>query len=140
MSDTHFSKVIGPGDSIESLLNNPTLIAVKNCSSMILEIGCPSVRLEPGRKAVVCAENGYVQAFLAKGFLMEANTNNDIQPSHQESTSSVPTGKRGRPKSTAQNAPEEGAPQEPFFETVAQDEPQASVQLETLEASEQPAE
>lgn len=138
MADTHFSKVLKPGESPATFITNDSLIAVKNSSNRTIEIGCPTVRLEPGSIAVVCKDGGYVKSALAKRVVRVVATS-PVGEEQKSSTEAPAKSKKG--KQSAQEATDVVIEAEPaFFETVAQDEPESSVQLETADGAQQPNE
>lgn len=136
MSDTHFSRVLRDGESPSEFLTSDSLIAIRNSTNRTLELGCPTVRVEPRKIAVVCKDNGYVENALAKRLVSIV-----AQGSSQDKT---PTSRRGR-KSSAQVVEPENETEEPsygggFFQTVALNEPAPSVQLDSLDGEQQPDE
>jgi hypothetical protein len=138
MADTHFSKVLKPGESAASLITSDSLVAVKNSSNRTLEIGCPMIRVEPGSIAVVCKDNGHVKSAIAKRLVRVVTSS----PVAEEPKASVEqSSKTKKAKQQVQESTEVVVePEQAFFETVAQDEPESSVQLETLDGEQQPNE
>lgn len=138
MADTHFSKVLAADESAAGFITSDSLIAVKNSSNRTLEIGCPKVRVEPGKTAVVCKDNSHVQSAIAKRLVRVVAAAAVAEEPKSSVEQSVKSKKN---KQSAQEVTEVAAEaEEAFFETVAQDEPESSVQLETADGEQQPNE
>lgn len=102
-------------------------ICVKNVSGRTIEIGSPKEMIMPGESFGTCLDNPGVQRAIAAKELLVHNINESLVLGPKEDKSA----KKQKPQKS-ENTPEPEIEQE-SSETVAQEEPEPSVQLETTD-------
>jgi hypothetical protein len=123
----HVVVKFGKPHDCSSFLANPQTICAKNVSGRTIEIGSPKEMIMPGQSFGTCLDNPGIQRALDNNEIIIHNANESAASEPKEDKSA----KKQKPQKS-ENTPEPEIEQE-SSETVAQEEPEPSVQLETTD-------